>query len=317
MTSFHSRKLVFPFLCSSDGSTMRNRTSPIASPLPSPVSFPCFSPPLREGHHDHLHFQPTIIIVISGLSCVILFIIFLSKILRYYYFNRYNISRRNPPILFDIRGDSPFFDDEEHEQVMRQHPLWFSPTEGLQQSTIDSITVYRYRNDEVLVKETECLVCLGEFQQEESLRLLPKCSHAFHVPCIDTWLRSHKTCPLCRAPIVHDTASVDGGTESDSSVSDMIEDMEECSSGVVRVGDEDSSEEGRGDGIEVLSEWGEVSDHSSILFSFASDVGTQPQEFDHENEPKMKRSFSVDSSSAMEKKASNSGAKMMLVSLRS
>ncbi|KAK7379497.1 hypothetical protein VNO80_04959 [Phaseolus coccineus] len=303
MTSFHSRKLFFPFLCSSDGSTMKRRTSysPIASPLPSPVSlsFPWSPPPLLEGDHEHLNLEPIIIIVLSSLTCVIMFIITLSKILRYHYLNRYNVSRRNPPILFDIRGDSPFFDDEEQEQVIRQQSIWFSPTEGLQQSTIDSITVYRYRNDEVLVKETECLVCLGEFQQEESLRLLPKCTHAFHVPCIDTWLRSHKTCPLCRAPIVHDIDSVDGGTESDSSVSDMIEDMEECSSGVVRVGDEDSSEEGRGDGIEVLSECGEVSDHSSILFSFASDLGTQPQEFDHENEPKMKRSFSVDSSSAM------------------
>jgi len=143
----------------------------------------------------------------------------------------------------------------------------------------------------VLVKESECLVCLGEFEQEESLRLLPKCSHAFHVPCIDTWLRSHKTCPLCRAPIVHDAAaSVDGGTESDSSVSDLMEDMEECDSGVVRVGDEDSSH-----GIEVLSECGEVSGHSSIVTSFAYDVGTQGQEFDDENEPKMKRSFSEDS----------------------
>ncbi|CAL1395531.1 unnamed protein product [Linum trigynum] len=47
-----------------------------------------------------------------------------------------------------------------------------------------------------------CSVCLSEFEEGESLRLLPKCSHAFHIPCIDTWLRSHKNCPLCRAPIV-------------------------------------------------------------------------------------------------------------------
>ncbi|KAF1001522.1 hypothetical protein AG4045_000284, partial [Apium graveolens] len=49
---------------------------------------------------------------------------------------------------------------------------------------------------------TDCSVCLTEFQDDETLRLLPKCNHAFHIPCIDTWLRSHTTCPLCRAGIV-------------------------------------------------------------------------------------------------------------------
>ncbi|KAL2955203.1 hypothetical protein AAZX31_18G014100 [Glycine max] len=149
------------------------------------------------------------IIVIASTACVIMFLITLSKILSYYYARRYNVSRSNPPILFDIRGDFPFSDDEEQEQAIR-HPIWFIPTEGLQQSIIDSITVCKYRKDEGLAKETltECLVCLGEFQQEESLRVLPKCNHAFHISCIDTWLRSHKSCPLCRAPIVLDAASL-------------------------------------------------------------------------------------------------------------
>ncbi|CAJ1854696.1 unnamed protein product [Sphenostylis stenocarpa] len=300
--SFHPRKLFFPYLGSSDAATMGSRINggPSPSPLPSPVSmsFPRFRPPLLDGDDMHQNLAPIIIIGIGSIGCVIMFLITLSKILKYYYLSRYNVSRRNPPILFDIRGDFTFSDDEEQEQVIRQHPIWFVPTEGLQESTIDSITVYRYRKDEGLVKEIECLVCLGEFQQEESLRLLPKCSHAFHVPCIDTWLRSHKTCPLCRASIAHDAGSVGGGTESDSSFSDIIEDMDECNGGGVRVGDEDSSVEGRIYGIEVLSECGEVSGHSSILIGSASDVGTQAQAFDEENESKMKRSFSLDSSSA-------------------
>ncbi|KAL5223278.1 hypothetical protein ABZP36_027991 [Zizania latifolia] len=53
----------------------------------------------------------------------------------------------------------------------------------------------------------ECAVCLSEFDDDETLRLLPKCSHAFHTDCIDAWLASHVTCPVCRANLVPDAES--------------------------------------------------------------------------------------------------------------
>ncbi|CAN6167281.1 unnamed protein product [Urochloa humidicola] len=57
----------------------------------------------------------------------------------------------------------------------------------------------------------ECAVCLSEFDDDETLRLLPKCSHVFHPDCIDTWLASHVTCPVCRANLVPDPdAPADG-----------------------------------------------------------------------------------------------------------
>ncbi|KAG9137787.1 hypothetical protein Leryth_024058 [Lithospermum erythrorhizon] len=48
----------------------------------------------------------------------------------------------------------------------------------------------------------ECAVCLFEFEDDATLRLLPKCCHVFHPECIDTWLASHVTCPVCRADLV-------------------------------------------------------------------------------------------------------------------
>ncbi|XP_028806175.1 RING-H2 finger protein ATL39-like [Neltuma alba] len=45
----------------------------------------------------------------------------------------------------------------------------------------------------------ECAVCLSEFDQQDTLRLLPKCNHVFHPQCIDAWLASHVTCPVCRS----------------------------------------------------------------------------------------------------------------------
>ncbi|KAE9601315.1 hypothetical protein Lal_00024005 [Lupinus albus] len=46
--------------------------------------------------------------------------------------------------------------------------------------------------------DTECVICLSEFANDDKVRLLPKCNHVFHVPCIDKWLSSHSSCPKCR-----------------------------------------------------------------------------------------------------------------------
>ncbi|XP_074369377.1 RING-H2 finger protein ATL78-like [Apium graveolens] len=44
----------------------------------------------------------------------------------------------------------------------------------------------------------ECVICLSEFTPKQHVKLLPKCNHGFHVKCIDRWLTSHSSCPICR-----------------------------------------------------------------------------------------------------------------------
>ncbi|KAI5346380.1 PREDICTED: RING-H2 finger [Prunus dulcis] len=50
----------------------------------------------------------------------------------------------------------------------------------------------------VLVGDGMCAVCLTEIEEGEEFRTLPECMHSFHVPCIDKWLYSHPSCPICR-----------------------------------------------------------------------------------------------------------------------
>ncbi|XP_047077757.1 E3 ubiquitin-protein ligase Os04g0590900-like [Lolium rigidum] len=83
----------------------------------------------------------------------------------------------------------------------QQEPWDAAPSDGMDETLINKITVCKYRRGDGFVDSTDCSVCLGEFRDGESLRLLPKCSHAFHLPCIDTWLKSHSNCPLCRCNI--------------------------------------------------------------------------------------------------------------------
>ncbi|KAA8515765.1 hypothetical protein F0562_018624 [Nyssa sinensis] len=94
------------------------------------------------------------------------------------------------------QNPSPEF--ESNRDQMNQDPWQVSST-GLDEALIKSITVCKYKKGDGVVEGTECAVCLNEFRDDESLRLLPKCNHAFHVACIDTWLKSHSNCPLCRS----------------------------------------------------------------------------------------------------------------------
>ncbi|XP_024020103.1 RING-H2 finger protein ATL80 [Morus notabilis] len=42
-----------------------------------------------------------------------------------------------------------------------------------------------------------CTICLFEFAEGDEIRELRQCGHAFHVTCINTWLRWHSSCPTC------------------------------------------------------------------------------------------------------------------------
>lgn len=69
---------------------------------------------------------------------------------------------------------------------------------GIDRSVVESLPIFRFGSLTGQKEGLDCAVCLSRFESAEVLRLLPKCKHAFHVECVDTWLDAHSTCPLCR-----------------------------------------------------------------------------------------------------------------------
>jgi len=69
---------------------------------------------------------------------------------------------------------------------------------GIDRQVIEALPFFMFSSLKGSKQGLECTVCLSLFEDNEILRLLPKCKHAFHMNCIDKWFESHSTCPLCR-----------------------------------------------------------------------------------------------------------------------
>ncbi|KAK1399152.1 RING-H2 finger protein ATL16 [Heracleum sosnowskyi] len=86
------------------------------------------------------------------------------------------------------------------ELLMAYSPSWQS--RGLDDFLIREIPSFQYSKSEGEgMSLYKCVVCLNEFQEQDTVKLLPSCKHGFHLDCIDIWLQSNDNCPLCRLSI--------------------------------------------------------------------------------------------------------------------
>ncbi|XP_038876239.1 RING-H2 finger protein ATL52-like [Benincasa hispida] len=152
-----------------------------------------FPPPpplfgLDDSDDSGTFFSPLIVAVIGILASAFVLVTYYAIVSKY--------CRRR---VDDSGGAGPGEDFEADRVVNDTRQSSAGP--GLDEALIKSISIYKFKKGEGLIEGSDCSVCLSEFQENESLRLLPKCNHAFHLTCIDTWLKSSSSCPLCRCNI--------------------------------------------------------------------------------------------------------------------
>ncbi|XP_028797103.1 RING-H2 finger protein ATL11-like [Neltuma alba] len=144
-----------------------------------PTLTPPSSPPADSS--SQLRFDKSMAIVLVILIVVFFALGFLSV------YSRQCAERR-----FRGTDDFPIGNSERHPRGLDPEIIRTFPT--FVYSTVKGLKIGR--------STLECAVCLNEFQDHETLRFIPKCSHVFHPGCIDLWLSSHSTCPVCRANLV-------------------------------------------------------------------------------------------------------------------
>ncbi|XVF45825.1 hypothetical protein PTKIN_Ptkin02bG0237900 [Pterospermum kingtungense] len=169
---------------SSSSSSSSSSTSSSPPPSKLPIDF---SPPLIA-----------MVVVVAAAFLIVTYSRLISerlvpRILRFFSFFRRRRGRRRylPSATSDLDSLPPYDPFE----------LPLSPY-GLDDSAIKTLPLSLYTSKtKPNNSPKDCAVCLLEFEDNECVRTLPVCSHAFHVDCIDVWLKSHANCPLCRAGI--------------------------------------------------------------------------------------------------------------------
>lgn len=92
-------------------------------------------------------------------------------------------------------ADSP--ETENYEALLSlAERLGEAKPRGLARAEIEQLPSYKYGSG-AEGEQSSCVVCMAEFEARQTLRVLP-CAHHFHAKCVDKWLRSNRTCPICR-----------------------------------------------------------------------------------------------------------------------
>lgn len=134
-----------------------------------------------------------LIVSIVVLSVVLLFAFFVHLYAKWFWHRREENQNGSNSVRRRRRGDFTAGHQEQQSgvTVLRR---------GLNPTFLKTIPVIPF-DPKDFKDGLECAVCLSELDEGEKTRILPKCSHGFHVECIDMWFHSHSTCPICRNPV--------------------------------------------------------------------------------------------------------------------
>ncbi|KAK2973476.1 hypothetical protein RJ640_009974 [Escallonia rubra] len=138
---------------------------------------------------DHNGFDANVVIIVSVLMSALVCAVGLTSVISC-------VSRGSDSVPSGDAGDS--------------HSARSADT-GIKKEALETFPTLSYSAELKIpgCLDTECVICLSEFVPGESVRVLPKCSHGFHMVCIDEWLLSHSSCPTCRHCLIQTCQQID------------------------------------------------------------------------------------------------------------
>lgn len=160
-----------------------------------------------------------------------------------------------------IRGDNPRLDC------------------GLKKEMREMLPVVIFK-ESFLIRETQCSVCLSDYQPDERLQRIPPCGHTFHINCIDHWLSTNTTCPLCRVSLLPapKATSIDLDLEAQTAVEESlnVHHREDLTDGHTQQEDQAADAGGAGGGLAEEP-------HNDVVDMLMVRVVAEPQDYAEES----------------------------------
>ncbi|XP_022856274.1 E3 ubiquitin-protein ligase ATL4-like [Olea europaea var. sylvestris] len=169
------------FINADIGSAMPTDTTTMPQQPPYIDDSSATSPPSESSNFSSI----TIVIVVIASAIIVssfiyLFIRFLSKRFHHHTFSDVHLQRNTGTASNNANSNQ-----------------YHAASNNL----LDPLPLFDFRSVTGNLTGGDCAVCLSKFEPHDQLRLLPLCCHAFHAVCIDTWLVTNQTCPLCRSTV--------------------------------------------------------------------------------------------------------------------
>nr|XP_043611084.1 E3 ubiquitin-protein ligase ATL4-like [Erigeron canadensis] len=148
----------------------------------------------------------SIIIVIIVIASAIIISASIYLILRF--FSR-RCNRRSAVRSISFSSENNTNIESQPNDDQNHHVIYFDNNNNNNSNKIQSLLpMFTFSSLTGNIAGGDCAVCLSKFESVDQLRLLPLCCHAFHTECIDVWLKSNQTCPLCRSSVNPSEADV-------------------------------------------------------------------------------------------------------------
>ncbi|XP_030500208.2 RING-H2 finger protein ATL79 [Cannabis sativa] len=152
-----------------------------------------------DGPGCHLHpysgttdFEANAAMILIILLCALICALALNTAIRCFLRGQQH-NHRSRPVATE--GSSRLQHQQQQQQQQQKSNV------GVAAAALEGVPALVY-SAEVQTKlagaETECAICLSEFEEGQGIRVMARCNHGFHDQCIHQWLSSHSSCPTCR-----------------------------------------------------------------------------------------------------------------------